>query len=62
MLICVIPLYIAQQLVNTIRIGRCARWGGEGEREGEDGSEKRRGGGGEEEEESGRRRVGRGEG
>lgn len=30
MLICVIPLYIAQQLVNTIRIGRCARWGGEG--------------------------------
>lgn len=32
MLICVIPLYIAQQLVNTIRIGRCARWGGRGER------------------------------
>ena len=31
MLICVIPLYIAQQLVNTIRIGEC---GGEGEKEG----------------------------
>ena len=33
MLICVIPLYIAQQLVNTIRIGKS--WGGERGRGGE---------------------------
>ena len=64
MLICVIPLYIAQQLVNTIRIGKSGgRRGnrvrgrgreGEGEEEGEKGEE------GEEEGERERGRGGRG--